>query len=448
MRRFFAAGALLVLAYAFGILCIGLTRDWELLHEDNGALHTTFALSHLRLGLARTRAHDYFFEPRTGLEGRYGAHPPGPGLVLAAAFAVAGSDTPAVARLVAIGFQLGTIVCMVLLLRRLFDVGTALAGGVLMATLPMGAFFGRMVNYEPLCLFAVLLQLTGYVLWRQGAARRGLLVIVAGIVLGGLIDWPAFLFAAAIIVAVAADATQKQPTERAGAGPRRDGPPQLSPSRVTPVVVLAASAGAIFVIDVGHLWFVGSGSVRSLRLFDQVLAGAWLAQWGAMHPVAFVVGQLESARRYYTDAGLVSAILVAAALLVFRWPPAAFLLGDAGDRLLHRRLLAISGGAALAYVLAAPTWARIHAYWQFYALPFVVLAMLLVGRALLRLAWERGSLLARALLAIFVVDTVIGSASTLYFRHTTRSAHTVRQVAELRANAMVPAYLGERRAPR
>ncbi len=447
MRRFFGVGVLLVLVYAFGILCIGLTRDWELLHEDNGALHTTFALSHLRLGLARTRAHDYFFEPRTGLEGRYGAHPPVAGLVLAAAFAVAGSDTPAVARLVAVGFQLGTIVCMVLLLRRLFDVSTALAGGALMATLPMGAFFGRMVNYEPLCLFAVLLQLTGYVLWRQGAARRGLLVIVAGIVLGGLIDWPAFFFAAAIIVAVAMDAAWSRPTERARAHTRRDGPPWLPASRVVPVAMLAASAGAIFVIDVGHLWVVGSGSVRSLRLFDQVLAGAWLAQWGAMHPVAFVVGQLETARRYYTDAGLVSAILVAAALLVFRWPPAAFLLGDAGDGLLHR-LLAITGGAALAYVLAAPTWARIHAYWQFYALPFVVLAMLLVGRALLRLGRERGSLLARALLAIFVVDTVIGSASTLYFRHTTRSAHTVRQVAELRANAMVPAYLGERGAPR
>jgi hypothetical protein len=447
VRRFFAAGVLLVLAYAFGILCIGLTRDWELLHEDNGALHTTFALSHLRLGLARTRAHDYFFEPRTGLEGRYGAHPPGPGLVLAAAFAVTGSDTPAVARLVAIGFQLGTIACMVMLLRRLFDVGTALAGGVLMATLPMGAFFGRMVNYEPLCLFAVLLQLTGYVLWRQGAARRGLLVIVVGIVLGGLIDWPALFFAAAIIAAVAVDAARSRPIEPAGAHPRRVGQPRLPPSRMAPVAVLAASTGGIFLVDAGHLWLAGSGSVGSLRLFDQVLAGAWRAQWGSLNPVAFVLGQLETARRYYTDAGLVSAVLVAAALLVFRWPPAAFLLDDAGDGLL-RRLLVISGGAALAYVLAAPTWARIHAYWQFYTLPFVVLAMLLVGRALLRLGRERGRLLARTLLAVFVVDTVIGSASTLYFRHTTRSAHTVRQVAELRANAMVPAYLGERGAPR
>ena len=36
-----------------------------------------------------------------------------------------------------------------------------------MATLPMGAFFGRMVNYEPLCLFAVMLQLDGYAIWRQ-----------------------------------------------------------------------------------------------------------------------------------------------------------------------------------------------------------------------------------------------------------------------------------------
>ena len=186
-------GALLV--YAFALLSIGLTRDWALLHEDNGALHTTFALSHLRLGLARTRAHDYFFEPKSGLEGRDGAHPPGPGLALAGAFTLSGSDTPGVARLTGIGFQLGTVACTVLLAWRLFDAPTALAGGALMATLPMAAFVGRMVSYEPFCLFAVMLQMTGYVLWRQGATRRGLAAMTAGIGLGGLVDWPAFFFA-------------------------------------------------------------------------------------------------------------------------------------------------------------------------------------------------------------------------------------------------------------
>ena len=430
MSRYVATGVVLV--YALTILSIGLTREWELLHEDNGALHTTFALSHVRLGLARTRAHDYFFEPRTGLEGRYGAHPPGPGLVVAAAFAATGSDTPAVARLAVIAFQLGSIACMIVLLRRLFGAGTALLGGAVMATLPMGAFFGRMVNYEPLCLFAVMLQLDGYAIWRQEGARRGLLVAVVGVVLGGLIDWPAFFFAAALTAVLAVDAMRD-----ASSGS----------SRVTPVAVLAGSAAGILLVDVGHLWLVAGGSIGSLRLLDGVLAGPWVTQWAALDPPSFALGQLETARRYYTDAGLLSAIVVAGALLAWRWPPAAQVLGPGDDGLL-RRLLAISGGAALAYVLVAPTWARIHAYWQFYALPFVVLSMLLVGRALLRLGRERGSLLARALLAVFVVDTVIGSASTLYFRHSTRSSHTVRQVAELRAHAMVPAYLGREGASR
>jgi 4-amino-4-deoxy-L-arabinose transferase-like glycosyltransferase len=424
-----ALGVVAVLVYAFALLSIGLARDWELLHEDNGALHTTFALSHLRLGLARTRAHDYFFEPRSGLEGRYGAHPPGPGLLLAGAFGLAGSDTPAVARLTAIGFQLGTVLCTMLLAVRLFDGTTALAGGALMATLPMAAFFGRMVNYEPFCLLAVMLQLLGYVVWRQGAPRRGLALMMAGVAAGGLIDWPAFFFAAAILIALVADAV-RAPAWR---GARRA-------ARLAPVAVLAAWTGAVLAIDLAHLWVVGTGSIGSLRLVDRVLARAWLAQWHAFDPLAFAVGQLEMARRYFTDAGLVSALAVAGALIAMRWAPAAALLRARDTRTL-RRVVAVSGGAAAAYVLVAPTWARIHAYWQFYALPFVVLAMLVVARALVELGRTRAATLARVLLAAFVLDTVIASATTLHYRHTTRSSHAVRQVAELRANAMAPAYL-------
>jgi hypothetical protein len=450
-----AIGLGAVLVYAFALLSIGLARDWELLHEDNGALHTTFALSHLRLGLARTRAHDYFFEPRSGLEGRYGAHPPGPGLALAGAFALTGSDTPAVARLTAIGFQLGTVACAVLLVGRLFDAPTALAGGALMATLPMAAFFGRMVNYEPFCLFAVMLQLTGYVLWRQGAPRRGLAAMMAGIAIGGLVDWPAFFFAAAILLALVADAAARRPTrglplrEPRGVegvhAHRAAAPSQSRGARAVPVLVLAGWAGIVLAIDLAHLWLVGSGSIGSLRLVDRVLSRAWLAQWETLHPVSFALGQLETARRYFTDAGLVSALVVACALVALRFPPAAALV-RARDTDTLRRVLAISGGAAAAYVLIAPAWARIHAYWQFYALPFVVVAMLLVFRAMVELGRTRAPVIARMLLAALVLDTIIGSATTLHYRHTTRSAHAIRQVAELRANAMVPAYL--ERAPR
>ncbi len=37
------------------LLLTGINRDYQLKHEDNNALHATFARSHLRLGLAITR---------------------------------------------------------------------------------------------------------------------------------------------------------------------------------------------------------------------------------------------------------------------------------------------------------------------------------------------------------------------------------------------------------
>ena len=40
----FAVGLAALGLYAFGTLSIGLTRDCRLIHEDNGALHTTLAL--------------------------------------------------------------------------------------------------------------------------------------------------------------------------------------------------------------------------------------------------------------------------------------------------------------------------------------------------------------------------------------------------------------------
>jgi hypothetical protein len=204
-RPAIASGAWLVLGvYAFSLLSIGLTRDWRLRHEDNGAMHTTLALSHQRLGLSRTRGHDLFFNPHTGEATPYGHHPPATALIVAGAFSLTGSDSPAVARLAVIAFHLGSVFLLTRLLMEFFTPLQALLGGFVMATLPMSTYFGRMVNYEPLCLFAVMLQLYGYV--RQKLAdARGLAWLVSGIVLGGLIDWTSFFFAGTLAVIEALD---------------------------------------------------------------------------------------------------------------------------------------------------------------------------------------------------------------------------------------------------
>ena len=65
-------------------MAIGITRDYRLKHEDNNALHATFARAHLQLGFETTKGQNYFHNPATGSGEFYANHPPGPGLVLAA----------------------------------------------------------------------------------------------------------------------------------------------------------------------------------------------------------------------------------------------------------------------------------------------------------------------------------------------------------------------------
>src|SRR5262249_48981217 len=176
----------------------GIREDWRLLHEDNGAFHTTLALSHVRLGLAATRAHDLFYEPATGHSFVYGHHPPALALALASAFTLTGSDAPWVARSVAIAFHVGSLVLFAGLLRRHVPPRAALVGLFVFATLPMSSFFGRMVDYEPLALFAALVALTGFDRLLESGWKRGLGLLLTGVVLGGLVDWPGFFFAGSI----------------------------------------------------------------------------------------------------------------------------------------------------------------------------------------------------------------------------------------------------------
>ena len=333
--------ALLALAlYTLGILSIGLTRDWRLRHEDNGALQTTLALSHRQLGLARTRAHDVFFNPHTGEATPYGHHPPATALVLAGAFALTGSDVPAVARLTVIVVHIGSVFLLTALLSQFFETRAALLGGFAMATLPMSGFYGRMVNYEPLCLFAVLLQLYGYARFKRTGRRRDLMCLSLGIVVGGLIDWPSFFFTAALAFVETLDVVRRR-----------------SPT-LGVLAVLVIAAASVFVFDLWHLRYAGRGSMQALN--SVVLSN--LLVWEQDFTVGrFVLGQIDTFRRFFTETGLI-AILLAGVCLVRPRARLSRRLFDAADANVLKRVLFAAGAAALGYVLAAPSWAMMHQY--------------------------------------------------------------------------------------
>lgn len=410
----------LLVVYAAALLSIGLTRDWRLVHEDNGALHSMFARAHLDLGLARTRAHDVFYRPDTGELGFYAHHPPGTSLVLAAAFALTGSDAPWLARSVAIAFHLASLVLMVALLRVHLPPALALLGGVVFATVPMSAFFGRMVNYEVVCLTGVLLQLYGYALFKSGPdTQRGFAWLALGIVVGGLADWPAFFFAAALGLAEAV----------AGLRGERGG--------LRAFIAIGLVAGAVFLFDLAHL-ALASGSLAALL---DVAGGA---QQGVVVTVgSFVERELTHGRRWFGRGALLASALLVTSLVWRRAPLGGALLAARRPDVLARWLGA-SLLAAVAYALAAPSWAMVHAYWGFYFLPFVVTAVVLAVGA----AWEsiatggRARWVAGLLLAALLLDVGITAARTLVKRHTTDEPFALQRTRELRQD-----YLRPRSAP-
>jgi hypothetical protein len=404
-----AAGVFLVAAL---LLSIGLTRDWRLLHEDNGAFFTTLALSHLRLGLAGTRAHDIFVLAATGQQQPYGHHPPGVALLLAAAFRVAGSDAPAVARGVAIAFHLGSLVLLMKLLSLVATPNAATAGGLAFAILPMSAYFGRMVGYEPFGLFSVFVQLLGWTLYRRTGGGRWLLLLGSGVVLGGLLDWAPLFFTASLGTVEAVDLLAGRRSQRAA------------------LAVLALAGIGVGAFDLAHFAWAGRGAVREL---SDVFAKASPLTPRAFTWLDLAQNQLDVFRRYFTHTGLVATALLAGALVARRGRLlAAFGVADP----LLSRLLASSGGAGAAYILAAPAWAKVHPYWQFYLLPFAATAVGLAVETLLRRAAR--SRRALALLGCAGLEVLATSAYTLHLRHTRVGVYAVEQTRVFRSLYLRP----------
>jgi 4-amino-4-deoxy-L-arabinose transferase-like glycosyltransferase len=405
--------------YAFGILSIGLTRDWELRHEDNGAMHTTLALSHLRLGLAQTRAHDMYYNPHTGAAVPYGHHPPAIALLLAGTFALTGSDSPAVARMTVIVFHIGSVLLLTTLLAQFFETRLALAGGFVMATLPMSGFYGRLVNYEPLCLLAVLVQLYGYVRFKLTGRRRALMWLSLGIVAGALIDWASFFFTATLALVETIDMARRRSR---GFGL---------------LAVLVASPAFMVVIDLWHLWYASRDSLQALVSVVSSNRPIWEQDFTIGR---FVLGQIDTFRRFFTEIGLIAVLLVAVCLVRPRSQLSRRLFDVSHADMLVRVLL-VGGLASLGYVLAAPSWAMAHQYWQFYFLPVVVISIVLLWRLLQHAIAERSTPLLRALRVVVVLDVFIASAYWLHFRHTRVEEYAVQTTATFRSTFLAPESL-------
>jgi 4-amino-4-deoxy-L-arabinose transferase-like glycosyltransferase len=391
----------LLAAYTIALLSIGITSDWHSVSESNGAMHTSLALTHVRMGLRATRGHSFFRDTRTGAMQLYSHHPPGVDLLLAAAFAATRSSSPAVARAVMIAFHTGTILLLAALLSRFFSPAIATFGAFAAATLPMSAFFGRMVNYEAPCLFAVMLLLLGYAKRKTDRSRAALALTSGAIVLGMLLDWPIILFAGALIAVELI------------AGRRRADWPLIA--------TLVGATVAMAILDASHAWFAAQSAFTEMRGY---VSSDW--PWNGRHfTLAQFVWRLMTWFAWlFTGTGAIAFAAAFVSLFTPRWETL-------------QRIVAASMLAPAIYVAAAPGWSIVHPYWMFYFLPAVAIAL----TSLAQFVWERaraGNTLMRAAAVVFVVEIIATSAHTLTRLHRTVNPYDVEQTRYFRTTFLAP----------
>jgi hypothetical protein len=387
------------------LLFIGINRDYQLKHEDNNALHATFARSHVQLGLAVTHAQNYFYSPAMGGGVFYPNHPPGPGLILAVWYVLTGHDGPAATRTVAIVFHvLGTGLFYGLARRVLTRRREVVSALLLYVVLPESAFFGRMMNHEVLVLPFAILLVRGYWESLQGDWHPGRWTAAIGLgALGAAFTGWAGFFA---IGACALHAAWEILVRR-------------NPRATCPLVLLLAAGAVLFAVTLAQLLWALGGDVAYLRtlLASRARSGedARYGQW---------LGRvLELHWRYF---GVASAAgLLGIAVRAVRRKSAGI---DPAQEIALIFLLA-GGGYVAAFLFNATK----HDYWQFLLLPASALGIVLLVRSLLA-ATESRRLLRRALIGIVIFDITLVTTVTLVQRHVKREGYCLEAVATLRKN--------------
>ena len=396
-----------VFALQIALLAIGITRDYRLKHEDNNALHATFARSHIELGFERTRGQNYFYSPSTNSGLFYAHHPPGPSLTLAAIYGITGLDGPMVTRTVAVFFHVLSAWLFYGLARRLlpreWDV---LLATLIFVALPISAFFGRMMNHEVMVLPAALLLVRGYWECVRGGwtSARWIAAVGVGCLWAAFSGWAGFFAIGACALHAAWEATFRH-NQRA--------------PRVLGVLLVAGSV--LLALDTAHLIWVLDGNLPYLRELLASRLGIESSYGGARWLGRIV----ELHWRYFS---LTSAVALVA--LAYR---AAAGLGADKPRDAAVEVGSIFLVAGIGYVTVFNVNASQHDYWQFMLLPASALGLVLAFRWLVTMMRQSQRRTAWRVLLLFVSFEITATASlTLAQRHTSSEGYCLETVAQLR----------------
>ncbi len=407
VRRAWAEQAAVLLAAASlaGLLSIRIGAPWTYIHDDNGACAQAMGSAHLRAGLAATGGGGAFVRrDGLGLE-RYLHHPPLYPLVLAGVYRAAGRSDPLVTRLVSAAFHLVVgWAAFVVLAGVLYPSSRArrVLAVWIYALVPMSAYFGKMPNNEPLGLAWVVAAVAATCLYRNRPGLSRLVAATAFWLLAGLTSWVAHAVALGFAALFAIEAGRE----------RRPG----SARGAWALALVSAGSAALVLAQVALLERPGP------TLFA---AGSHWSIFGAGPAAAAAAlgASFDFHRIYFANVPFLL-------YLVWIFVRVRGLSTRAAPEPV-RVILAGTLGLGLYAIAYAPALA-IHAYGQFWFLPFESLA----AADLAMVAWGRlraRPALRAALAAIALTGTVASSAVTLRYRHSRPHGYAVRTAREFEA---------------
>ena len=341
-ERRLAPGVFLVLLAT--LLAVHIGAPWRYMHDDNGRRYSSYARSHLTLGLSTTHGQDVFYNPQEHTLKPYGRHPPALGLLLAAWFALWRTSNPLAARVLPALFHLLSAALVLGLIRQDYPRTPAILACLALAVVPMSSFFGKLVNFEPVVLPFFILVVTTYWRWAENPGIGSPFLPLAIGAVAALLDWMILLA----------------------------------------LLTIVADAGWRFLQDQGRrfVWFSLLGSFVGLAAFAGILA--WLATGPAgLHALAHGTTVRTHLKEGWTTARWTRALIrynhwyftrplhYASLVMPLLLMDEVRRLGRLSDR---TRLIALFGSAGLLPVLFFPGGSYVHAYWQFYLLPYAVLS--------------------------------------------------------------------------
>jgi len=398
-QSFFARPA--VLAVAVLLLGRDIAAPFNAWHQLNDSVHAQFARNHIQYGLGYTALYGTWGDsiaPPSPPE-RYLNHPPLVALWTAVPLLLFG-DHEWSARLMPIAATLGSTALLMTMVSRLGSPLLGVLAGFFYATLPLTAYFGRMVCHEAPTQFFSLLMVHGYLEWTSaydGPCRpqRGALVYAIGAALGVGTGWPSLL-AAGLLWAW-----------HGGRVLRRAGEARL-------LLWLAAIPALALAAVVLH---IAAGCGWELDLFGKLLETRSLGGGGGQQPwSAWLAMQWVYFARNFTWPGALTAVLSVPLLVgaqVRAWRggavPPSLLIGNLAG------VAALCGLQGLLWIVGFKNGSWFHDYWQFYLAPYVALTMAGSVVAVRATLTELAPRLARTAVLLLMAAPMPFSAAALDF---------------------------------